>query len=79
VVDILIDRLVADRQTGILCADPPRNEFRRPVFFESCDNIGSDSVVLEPWSVAGLCSAFSGPVVRSMVHIAPIDGRSVAS
>lgn len=75
-VDVLVYGFVGDGLVQIM-PDTPRNLFGRPSALQMRDDIGTDTIVLEPFCSAAVRAVLHGPFLRKAGRISFMDGREV--
>jgi len=79
VVDVLVDRLVADGESGMVETDPSRDDLRSPALVKFGPDVGPKAVAFEPGALAGLLPAGSGSVLSPVREVAVVDQRGVST
>lgn len=78
-VDILVDRLVTDGQTGVVESDSARDDLRRPAFVKFGHHVGPEALILEAEPPAGLPLPLLSPILSSVGQVTTVGRGSIPS
>jgi len=76
-IDILVDGLVTDGQTGMVESDSARDDLRRPALTKLGHNVGPDSLLLEAEPLAGFPLPSLGPVLGAVGQVTTVGRGSI--